>query len=76
MKIQVFGPGCTKCQQVADNAKAAAEALGIEYEIEKISDFNVMMGFGVMMTPAIAIEGEVKVVGKVPTVDEIKTMLS
>lgn len=76
MKIQVFGPGCAKCEQVAENAKAAAESLGIEYEIEKISDFNVMMGFGVMMTPAIAIEGEVKVVGKVPTVDEIKNMLT
>lgn len=76
MKIQVFGPGCAKCQQVADNAVAAAEELGVEYEIEKITDFNVMMGFGVMMTPAIAVEGEVKSIGQVPTVGEIKEMLT
>lgn len=75
MKIQVFGPGCAKCQQVADNAAAAADELGVEYEIEKITDFNVMMGFGVMMTPAIAVEGEVKSIGQVPTVNEIKDML-
>ena len=75
MKIQVMGPGCAKCNQVADNAAAAATALGIDFEIEKISDFNDMMKYGVMMTPALAIEGDVKCVGKVPTVDEIKSML-
>lgn len=76
MKFQVMGPGCTKCNQVADNATAAATELGIEFEIVKISDFNEMMKFGVMMTPALAIDGDVKCVGKVPSVDEIKKMLS
>jgi len=75
MIFQVMGPGCAKCNQVAENAAAAAEALGIEYEIVKISDFNEMMKFGVMMTPALAIDGDVKAVGKVPTTDEIKAML-
>ena len=75
MKIQVMGPGCAKCNQVADNAANAAAELGIECEIEKITDFNDMMKYGVMMTPALAIEGDVKCVGKVPTVDEIKSML-
>ncbi len=75
MKIQVMGPGCAKCNQVADNATAAAAELGIDCEIEKISDFNEMMKYGVMMTPALAVEGDVKCVGKVPTVDEIKVML-
>lgn len=76
MIFQVMGPGCAKCNQVAENAAAAADALGIEYEIVKISDFNEMMKFGVMMTPALAIDGDVKAVGKVPTTDEIKAMLS
>ncbi len=75
MKIQVMGPGCAKCNQLAENAETAAKAIGVEYEIIKISDFNEMMKFGVMMTPALAIDGDVKCVGKVPTVDEIKTML-
>lgn len=76
MIFQVMGPGCPKCNEVASNAKTAAEELGIEYEIVKITDFNEMMKFGVMMTPALAIDGEVKAVGKVSTVEEIKTMLS
>ena len=76
MKIQVMGPGCAKCNEVADNVATAATELGVDYQLEKISDFNEMMKFGVMMTPALAIEGEVKCVGKVPTVEEIKAMLS
>ncbi len=70
-----MGQGCAKCNQVADNAAAAANELGVEYEIVKISDFNEMMKFGVMMTPALAIDGDVKAVGKVPTIEEIKAML-
>lgn len=76
MIFQVMGPGCAKCNQVADNAEAAAKELGLEYEIVKISDFNEMMKFGVMMTPALAIDGDVKAVGKVLSVEEIKSMLT
>ncbi len=75
MIFQVMGPGCTKCNQVAENVAAAADELHIEYEIVKISDFNEMIKFGVMMTPALAIDGDVKTVGKVPTVAEIKAMI-
>jgi len=76
MIFQVMGPGCAKCNQLAENVKTAADEAGVEYEIVKISDFNEMMKFGVMMTPALAIDGEVKAVGKVSTVKEIKAMLS
>ena len=74
-KIQILGPGCPRCKKLAENTKAAAEELGIDYEIEKITDLNVITGFGVMMTPALVVDGEVKVAGKVPDVDEIKKML-
>lgn len=75
MKIQILGPGCAKCKQLAANADAAATELGLEYEIEKISDINDIMNFGVMMTPGLAVDGEVKSVGKVPSVEDVKSML-
>ena len=59
-KIQILGTGCPKCAKLAENAKAAADALGIEYEIEKVTDINEIMKFGVMMTPALAVDGEVR----------------
>jgi len=75
-KLQVLGTGCPKCKKLAENAEAAAKALGIEYEIEKITNINDIMKFGVMMTPALAVDGQVKIVGKVVSPDDIKAMLS
>ena len=75
-KLQILGTGCPKCKKLAENAEAAAQALGIEYELEKVTDINEIMKMGVMMTPALAVDGEVKVVGKVPDADAIKPMLS
>ncbi|MEJ5329453.1 MAG: thioredoxin family protein [Desulfobaccales bacterium] len=75
-KVQVLGPGCPKCEQLARNAEEAAKALGVEYELEKIKDLNQMMAMGIFMTPALVVDGEVKVVGKVPSVEELKAMLA
>jgi len=75
-KIQVLGTGCPKCKKLAELADAAAQELGIEYELEKVTDINDIMAFGVMMTPALAVDGQVKVTGKVPSAEEIKTLLS
>lgn len=75
-KLQILGTGCPKCKKLAENAEAAAKGLGIEYEIEKVTDINEIMKFGVMMTPALAVGGDVKIVGKVPSVAELKAMLA
>ena len=76
MKIQVLGTGCPKCKLLADNAEVAAQQLGVTYELEKVTDINDIMTFGVMMTPALAVDGAIKVVGKAPSVEEIKGLLA
>jgi len=75
MKIQILGAGCPKCKKLAEAAEAAAKELQLDYELEKVTDINQIMAFGVMMTPALAVDGVVKAVGKVPSVDEIKKLL-
>ncbi|MHC4084221.1 MAG: thioredoxin family protein [Planctomycetota bacterium] len=74
-KLQILGTGCPKCKMLAELTETAAKDLGIEYEIEKVTDINDIMKFGVMMTPALAVDGQVKIVGEVPSPDEIKKML-
>ena len=74
-KLQILGTGCPKCKKLAENTETAVRELDIEYELEKITDINDIMKFGVMMTPGLAIDGVVKVVGKVPSPDEIKKLL-
>ncbi len=76
MTIQILGTGCPKCKKLAENAEAAAKALKLDYELEKITDINQITAFGVMMTPALAVDGEVKLVGKTSSVDELKQVFA
>ena len=75
-KIQILGTGCPKCNALTQNVKTAAQEMGIECQIEKVTEINEIMKFGVMMTPALVIDGQVKVVGKVLSPEQIKAMLS
>jgi len=74
-KLQILGTGCPKCKKLAENVEAAAGALNIDYELEKVTDINDILKFGVMMTPALVVDGKVKVAGKVPAARDIKAML-
>ena len=76
MKIQVLGTGCPKCKKLAANAEEAAKGLGLDVEIEKVTDIDKIIDFGVMSTPSLAIDGTVVVVGKVPSVEEIRKLLA
>jgi small redox-active disulfide protein 2 len=75
MKIQILGTGCAKCNSLAEQAKAAADKLGLDYELVKVTNLGEIASFGVMMTPALAIDGEVKLAGKVPGAAELEKIL-
>lgn len=74
--IQILGTGCPKCKALTQNAETAAKEMGIEHQIEKVTDINEIMKFGVMMTPALAVDGRVKVIGRVPSPEQIKQLLA
>ncbi len=61
---------------MAENAQAAAEQLGIAYELVRVTDVDAILAYDVLMTPALAVDGQVVVVGVVPTVEEIKRLLA
>jgi small redox-active disulfide protein 2 len=64
-----------KCRVLADHTEQAAKALGVDYTIEKVTDINEIVSFGIMATPALVVDGDVKVSGRVPTVEAIKALL-
>ncbi len=74
-KIQILGTGCPTCQKLAEMAKQAADELGFEYELEKITDITKIIEMGVVKTPGIAVDGVVKMSGKLPSIEEIKGLL-
>ena len=75
MKIQILGTGCPKCKKLAEVVDKAAQELGLDYELIKVTDVSEIISFGVMMTPALAIDNEVKLSGRVPSIEEIKSLL-
>jgi len=74
--IAILGPGCSNCQTLAKRAEEAVQELGIECEVKKITDIDVITGYGVMLTPALAIDGEVRMSGKVLSIEQIKKLLA
>ena len=75
IKIQILGTGCPKCKQLTINAEQAAKELNLDHKIEKVTEINNIMKFGVMLTPAIAVNGKIQSVGKLLSVEEIKKIL-
>jgi len=75
MKVQILGVGCPKCKQTEANAMQAIKNVGLDTEVEKITDVNEITDFGIMATPALAVDGEIKISGRVPSVEEIEKVL-
>ena len=74
-RLEVLGTGCPKCQKLAQNAEAAAKALGLEYSLVKVTDITEIIKRGAMTTPALVVDGAVKTAGRVPSVEELREML-
>jgi small redox-active disulfide protein 2 len=74
-KIQILGTGCSKCNDLAANAKEAAAVLGLEVEIEKVTDLNDIMKFGCMTTPGLAINGQLVSQGKLLKPNQIVKLI-
>jgi small redox-active disulfide protein 2 len=71
MLIQILGTGCAKCSKLAAVAEEAAQKANIAYTLEKVTDIDKILSFGIMMTPALVVNGKVKCIGRVPTVEQI-----
>ena len=76
IKLQVLGSGCAKCATLGEHATAAAEALGLDYELEKVTDINRIIDTGVTRTPALIMNGKVRSNEQVLSVDDIKKLLA
>jgi small redox-active disulfide protein 2 len=76
MLIEVFGPGCAKCETLLKHARHAAGQSGLLVEVVKVSDYAVMAARGILSTPALAIDGQLKAQGRVLGSDEILQLLN
>lgn len=75
MEIKLLETGCANCKKLEANTVEAISKLGIDAEVEKITDIAEIMGYGVIAMPALVVDGEVKMSGRVPNVNEIIELL-
>lgn len=75
MLIKILGSGCRKCKKLEKNTRLALKDLQIEATVKKITDFDKIVQYGVMQTPALVINEEVIANNKLLTVKEIKKIL-
>jgi small redox-active disulfide protein 2 len=76
MDIKILGTGCIKCKHLEAATRTAVSELGLDVEIEKVTDPGEIVSWGVMSTPALVIDDEVVMVGKVPSAADVKELLA
>jgi small redox-active disulfide protein 2 len=75
MGIKVLGPGCPKCGEVEKRVKLALAELNVAADVEKVTDIETMMSYGILATPGLVINGKVKCAGRIPRLEEIKAWI-
>ncbi len=76
MEIKVLGPGCANCHKMEELAKQAVKELGIQANIEKITDIGQIAMNGILSTPGLMVNGKIKHTGKpLPTLDKMKELI-
>ncbi len=73
--IKVLGAGCKSCHEQYENVKTAVKNLGLDIEVEYITDMQKFMEYGVMSMPAIVVNEKVVSMGKVLKVAEVEKLL-
>lgn len=73
--VKILGSGCKKCNELEANTKAALEQLGMDVNIDHVTDFGQISAYGVMTTPALVVDGKVVSYGKVLKTDEVVKLL-
>jgi small redox-active disulfide protein 2 len=71
MNIKVLGPGCAKCQTLEKRVRDVVAKNSIDASVEKVSDLQDIMKYGIMMTPGLVINEKVVSYGSVPNESKI-----
>ena len=74
-KIEVLGPGCTRCKETYRVVQHVIEQEGLTIELVKDESIERMMALGLMATPGVVIDCKVVISGRIPKADEVRHLL-
>ena len=75
MEIKILGPGCKNCELLEKVTKQVIDELGIEATIEKVTEYDDILSYGVMSTPGLVVDGTVILNGRVPTPRALRELI-
>ena len=74
-RIQVLGSGCKNCHTLLENTKEAVRSMGLDLEVEYVTDMARIAVSGVMQMPALMVDGRAVSVGRVLKAAQVEALL-
>ena len=74
--VKIYGSGCKRCEKTEAMVKEAAARLGLEVDVEKVTDAKSIAMAGVMSTPGLSIDGKLVHAGGLPDAAKLDDWLS
>ena len=74
-EIKILGPGCPRCASLAEMIRKEADKLGVAVSVEKVTDYAVIAGYGILAMPGIVIDGKVVHAGGLPKAEDVAMWL-
>lgn len=75
MNIKVLGSGCANCSTLEKRVVDAVEQFNQNITVEKVTDFSVMMSYGMLGSPGLVINEKLVSSGKLLSVKELVTLI-
>ncbi|MGQ9642850.1 MAG: thioredoxin family protein [Ignavibacterium sp.] len=73
--VKILGTGCKKCQTLEAKVRDLVAVNNIDAAVEKVTDIQEMVNYGIMMTPGLIINEQLKSFGIIPKDDQILNWL-
>ncbi|HEY6907413.1 MAG TPA: thioredoxin family protein [Ignavibacteriaceae bacterium] len=71
VEIKILGTGCKKCRNLENKVRELIAANNIDAVVEKVTDIQEIINYGIMVTPGLVINEKVKSYGIIPESDKL-----
>lgn len=71
LQVKVLGSGCPNCKRLEAETRAALDEAGVSYDLSKVTEYDDIVAYSVLSTPALVINEKVVSAGRIPKRQQI-----